>query len=385
MFGTKVKATGNYTSLYFYSNNVDNYNACQEYIRSLAQNNNISSNNIHMMVRSFESFEHDICDLIEDSGFNYSNALVIFDMSSEIMEDHNPNTPPGSYFTRLLKGIFSSLKQNNCKIMFISGIPEIRFSTPGEANNSQGNYNEFLDYVDIHIDVSTFDLFYMSMIVKIEEETDGSYATLIFDENTQLYDKVMDYYQRKYDYDNVIIDESTYTLKKYLFNTYSLQIITYDEVHGTFIDYDDEISSPYIDEIIINPDVYAIGMINSADNFEEWITKINFTEELLEETWTLFLYNNIWLNISDYDILGSVYHLYKYSYLILEDAMSDVISAFINGEELTVYDNWYGRCQITYRPSSGDGEGWMSNFQYHQDGDGPVYDFGYICIYGLPQ
>lgn len=393
MFCNTVKASGDYSSIYFYSNNEENYNACQEYIRNLALDSNISSNNIHMIVEPYDIFEEYIYVEYEAGTFNYSNALVIFDMSAGIMDNHDPNIEPELYFVRILKNIFSSLKERNCKIMFICGTQEIRFSTPEEPRDSQGNLNEFLDYVDIHVNVSTFDPFYMSMIVRIEKETNGSNATLIFDENTQLYDKVIDYYQRKYDYNNLTVDDPDYSIEKYLYDTYRFQIIRYDENSQTFMNQNGEISDDVF-HLIENNVVYPIGMVNDLINFSQWADKINCAKnKFIYVRWSVFVYNQLGIGISHCNILGALYHLYAYKYGRYVVRMNSVISDFINGEDLTPYNNRYGRCQITYRPLSSGRYGWLIDFEYSDEGDGQVYeygdegdgqvyDFGYICIYG---
>lgn len=384
MFCNTVKADGDYSSIYLYSNNPENYNACQEYIRNLALDSNISSNNIHMMVEPYYIFEDTIWQKYCANELNYSNALVIFDMSAGLMEDHNPNSDPDLYFTCKLKAIFSSLKEEDCKIMFICGTQEIRFSTPGELNNSQGNLNEFLDYVDIHVNVETFDTFYMSKIVEIEKETNGSFVTLIFDENTQLYDKVIDYYQIKYANNYLPVAAQYCSFEEYLYDVYYLQIIRYNDVDGTFIHYNGFISDDVIFQIQ-NDVVYAIGMINNEYNFAEWIYKINFAKaNISSTTWSVFVYDQLGVNISAYNILGTLNYVCRYKYSRYMVEMNNVIFDFINGEDLTPYDNYEGRCQITYSliSDNGDGENWLSYFEYAEDEDVEGYNFGYICIYG---
>lgn len=385
MFGNKVKASDDYSSIYFYSNNQENYNASQGYIRNLALGYNINSNNIHMIFEPYGIFEEYISIQYESNAFNYSNALVIFDMSAGIMENHKPNIDPESYFTRILNAIFCKLKERNCKIMFICGTPEIRFSTPGEPRNSQDNFNAFLDYVDIHVNVSKFDPFYMSMIVKMEEETNGRDATLIFDENSKLYNKVIDYYQRKYRNDYFPIKEQYYSFEEYLYDSCNFQIIRYNNIDESFSHYDGSICYDVSDSIQ-NKVVYAIGMMNNEPHFSNWIDKMNSANTQIDYTkWSVFVYNQLSVNILDYTILGTLYYSYEYKYERYNVEMNRVIYDFIYGEDLTIYDNRQGRCQITYRPFLSSEQGWLYDFEYGEEGDEEVYDFGYICIYGLDE
>lgn len=382
IFGNKVKASSDYTSIYFYSNNQENYNASQGYIRKLALDSNIGSNNIHMIFEPYDIFEDYIFFLHDVGAFNYSNALVIFDMSAGIMENRGLNIKSELHFLRRLKIIFMGLKEENCKIMFICGTQEIRFSTPGEPINSEGNLNEFLDYVDIHINVSQFEPFYMSMIVKIEEETNGRDATLIFDENSKLYDIVIDYYQRKYRNDYFPIKEQYDSFEEYLCDSCNFQIIRYNNIDESFIDYDRSICYN-VSDFIRNNVVYAIGMMNNESYFSNWIEKINDANTQMNYAkWSVFVYNRLNVNISNYNILGTLYYSREYKYERYNVEMNCVIYDFIYGEDLTIYDNRQGRCQITYRPFSGSGEDWLHDFEYAEDGDEEVYDFGYICIYG---
>lgn len=391
MFCNEVKASSNYSSIYFYSNSQEHYNECHEYIRDLALDYNISSNNIHMVCKPLGLLEDYIWIKYCAGEMDFSNALVIIDMPSGIMENHEPNADPESYFTRRLKVVFSSLKERNCKIMFICGTQEIRFSTPGQPNDSQGNFNEFLDYVDIHINVASFNPFYMSMIVRIEEETNGRDVTLIFDENTQLYDKVMDFYQRKYGNNYLLEEEEQYgSFENYLYNVYNLHIIRYDNIDKIFIDNNYEWSND-VRDLIHNESVYAIGMINSEPNFSEWISQINYAKYNGSYTiWSVFVFNRLGVNISNYNILGPLYYLLEYKYSRYMVEMNNVFFDFINGEDLTPYNNQVGRCQITYCPflnsnpdsDSESRQGWLTNFEYSEDDNISGYDFGYICIYG---
>ena len=378
----KVKANGDYSSIYFYSNNQENYNASQGYIRNLALSSNINSNNVHMIFEPHDIFEEYISLQYLTGAFNYSNALVIFDMSAGIMENHETTIDSEAYFTRRLKAIFCELKESNCKIMFICGTQEIRFSSPGEARNSEGNFNEFLDYVDIHINVSQFDPFYMSMIVKIEEETNGRDATLIFDENSKLYDKVINYYQRKYRKDYFPVKGQYNSFEEYLYDSCNFQIIRYNNMDESFIDYDGFIWYD-VSDLIRNNVVYAIGMMNNESYFSNWIEKINHANTQMNYAkWSVFVYNQLSVNILDYNILGTLYYSREYKYERYNIKMNYVIYDFIYGEDLTIYNNRQGRCQITYRPFSSSEQEWLYDFEYDENSDEEAYDFGYICIYG---
>lgn len=84
-----------------------------------------------------------------------------------------------------------------------------------------------------------------------------------------------------------------------------------------------------------------------------------------------FFYNpdNLNINITPYST-GELLPFF-------EDILASIVYDFIMGNDLTVYDNWEGRCDISYKPYSPDG--WLyclrnSHLEINKDNYGYKYD-----------
>ncbi len=407
-----VKATSNndYTSLYYYSNNQSSDNDYLGYIKQEAGRYGITQNNIHTFTRDCEDFESMLLSQYPDGITGIRNAIVIFDMSAGFYQGSK-----SLLFVDFLYETFSDMKKNNCRIMFICGNEEIRFSTPGDEYDSVHNTNRFLDYVDIHINLDWFSPFYMSMIADIEDQTGGNNFTIIFEADdltrndgkdlinyeSTLLDLLLDYYNRKYDCFTAFknqtgkrIDVYLDFILDYLKESYGINIIRYNPLLDVYIapDYvgfDDngynQTTEYYCSELELSSDIYAAAIAYDEDNISEWLDDLIYTEnQITYSTFSTYIYNAACLdleniitgNISD---LSPMYTAYGYQYSVYGSSMENVLHDFIYENDLSGYDNWFGRCDITYKPYPyGDGS-WMRNFVYGEDENS--YVFGDISVF----
>lgn len=398
-----VKATSNdgYTSLYYYSNNPQSTTDYLSYIKQEAIDSGISQNNIHTFTTHKDYFQESLMGQYPNYITGISDAIVIFDMSAGFKQ--------GSVslnFTDFLYEAFSDMKENNCRIMFICGTEEIKFSTPGEEYDSINNSNRFLDYVDIHINVDVFNPFYMSMIADIEDQTGGENFTIIFGTDdltinedgelnnwkSSLLDLFLKYYASKYDCHSAFLNQTGDKIIHryldfvlyYLYEVYGINVIRYNPLLDVYIDRSGY-TSQYCYELELTYDIYAVAIAYDEDNISEWLDDLMETKsQITGSTFTTYI-----LNIACFDLdsittssisnLSPLYTAYYYKYSVYGTYMEAVLHDFIYEFDLSVYDNWFGRCEVTYKPFPYGEGSWMRAFVYGEDGY--PYSFGDISIF----
>ncbi|MCM1259903.1 MAG: hypothetical protein NC182_03075 [Prevotella sp.] len=396
-----IKATSNddYTSLYYYSNNLNSDNDYLGYIRQEASYYGITQNNIHTFISDYETFEKLLLSLYSTGITGISNAIIIFDMSDGFYQG-----TISLYFTDLLCEIFSDMKENNCKIMFICGTEEIRFSTPGDEYDSEYNANRFLDYVDIHVNVDSFHPFYMSMIADIEDQTGGANFTIIFEADdltrnsnrylnnyeSSLLDLFLDYYARKYDCYTAFVNQTgdetidVYLdfILYYLNDFYCINVIRYNPLLDLYIGPDSTIRD-YCYELALSSDIYAVAIAYNEDNISEWLDDLIDTKsKITYSTFKTYILNMACFDLDDITTsnisnLYPMYTTYGYKYSVYGSYIKHVLYDFIYEYDLSGYDNWFGRCDITYKPFPYGAGSWMRAFVY---GEGE-YSFDDISVF----
>ena len=135
--------------VFYYSDNPD----CQDVFDYIEQCSGIED--ITLIYNS----SRDIDDFIEyynRDDFFVSNSYVIFEMRNGFPTPAEKN---GTKITDILSDVFSYMEYYGCKIMFICGTDETKFVYE----------NEFLEYVDIHINTDTLTTFLESIIYRWQE------------------------------------------------------------------------------------------------------------------------------------------------------------------------------------------------------------------------
>ena len=128
-------------------------------------------NDFHYFYTNSSSFNSELSE--EVGGYSaIKNSLIIyeqrerFDKQVMLWEGYDPQRQ-----TEALKDLFSMWKEANCQIMFICGTDEEFFC---DYDN-----NEFLDYVDIHVNIDLFSYFTDTFFQMYREN--GYPSTIILD------------------------------------------------------------------------------------------------------------------------------------------------------------------------------------------------------------
>lgn len=294
------------------------------------------------------------------------DAFVIFEIRHGIkyMEDTKP-----------LYDIFSTMKGNGCKIMFICDTDEARFSNPDYNKHDQYHGNVFLDYVDIHINTDRLLIFIDTILNKIEEETsylnnvtlilnngfadskflqawpssygDSKYGsilkTFIIPYFYYLYDAAGRTEKSLFDFLN---ENNTKVICQVEGNIYlNLNTRTQIEFNST------DLYSFY--EGIANDHIFAIGIENDYSATKNWISNIVSLYEY-SDNFPIYLYGkNADTIISDY--AANFYIAEPY----VGYGFPHILDTFISDGSLIQYDNWDGRCDVTHKTIT-IGGGWLN-------------------------
>lgn len=350
---------GVYDKLYYFSDSPKAYERFTGYFQSsLSEYDSqfLYQNIDHYTESEFidlSSYDEESLKQFLDIGFSdyddMGNSFIIFELSKIRVTEE---------IALLLNDLFSHNKENyDCKIMFISNTDERLYSSE----------SELLDYVDIHFNT---DLFYDMMlnILYCAGDTDGTDfrdLTFIFDES--LSSGVADGNPK----DNEII--SCYLLKilkffnkddlnnhnpacvSEIFARYNVNLffylgdgIYYDPVFDTEYDSFNHYQCEELKERLFNTDVQVVGTTkNGTLVLQDFIhdTKSFLSFLYLDEA-------NYYFYVPD-DIFpffdGDFYFLVGYDSNFHESRLSSIVSDFIRGYDLTIYDNWTGRCVVTHK------------------------------------
>lgn len=277
-----------------------------------------------------------------------SNSFIIFEIRQELPREIDKED---SYlFTDLLFDLFGYLKDNGCKIMFICGTDESRFET----------HNDFLDYVDIHINTDMFTLFAYSIIQDIEEDGLSDF-TLVLDENIAdsdfMYYYLIPHLREMYNLPSYS-DEYDEIAEVLAYCNISVYVLIDED---TMIDYvSGQIYSATSVEIY-SYRIYAIGTTEYFENPYTWLDcLLCWRDQMGFYAFPVYIYGYVDYSSGQYD--SDVVHGTGSDYYYLNDTLADIMYDFVMGNDLTVYDNWPGRCVVTYKPISFGPNGWMSDF-----------------------
>ncbi len=262
-----------------------------------------------------------------------------------------------------LRGIFYTMKTNNCEIMFICGTDEMRFFT----------HNDFLDYVDIHINTDQLTVFIANILYRAVNECRDQkifgctfLIDLSFSQNIeQGYSKswFFKYYFIKY-IRAVYKDEiqrQGFSNARVLHDN-GIKIIChlggnrfFDAVKGReYYCYD---YTEFYQSYLINERIYAIGATWMGEDYsQEWIWFLNDLQNYVQNYFPIFIFNSNEYSMIEY-LAPNVYmagqRINNYPLILT------IMQEFLNGQDLSNYDNWSGRCVITHKAIFQGPGGWM--------------------------
>lgn len=306
------------------------------------------------------------------------NAYVIFEMSKGLpgAVEGDGKTP----FTDRLNSLFRDLKSRNCKIMFVCGTDEALFD--------DGEHNEFLSYVDIHVNTDIWYLFYSNIFYNICQETTGGESmenVTIFldlslssdidtthpngDIGTSFVDTIFMPLIR-----TLFIDEllNKSEINESIMQRHNIQLLCYtgcstfyNVTTGTFANWYGDVSySPDLEPAIRNDHVYAIGTSGGNEYYAmEWLDMMLEIRSERGDTMPIYIYNSDRYDYSDYSDTDR--------YMAWDaGSISYVIVDFVKGTNMRSYHNWSGMCAITHKVITFSPDGWLRNLSNTSHADG---------------
>ena len=293
------------------------------------------------------------------SGIN--NAYVIFEIREPFPEETLTNDDQLAWLTSWLLATFSSLKSRNCEIMFICGTDE--------ALLKDDRYKEFLDYVDIHVNVDIRYLFYANVFYRMQQECGGT----PIEQTTIFLDASLSSGVTMADSDGAFIDTifMPYLRTKYISELMGSNLTNYEVMNNHQIKlichinqtiYYDVAAGTYLDSAALNTDFCnavsnehfcAIGTSeNGLQYTEQWLTSMLDLAELLQCDIPRYIY----------DPDNSAQQLCQEKDAYRAGAPLDVypvMADFVQGYDMTGYNNYDGECNITYMALPTGPNGWM--------------------------
>lgn len=169
--------TAAYDNLYYFS---DFHNASQFYNGVLLGLQNVG--NIH-----FEQIRQEGTDSLEDM----YNAGVFGEVEEESLVIIELRNMSRAYYD-LLYSICRALKYDDCKIMIINGVEEVKMLDMTQSNYWSTDDNKFLEYVDIHINLDIFSVF-MDTVFYLHEYDDAVRNTTFLLDGSFLWNEILSY------------------------------------------------------------------------------------------------------------------------------------------------------------------------------------------------
>lgn len=258
-----------------------------------------------------------------------------------------------------LYDVFEYFKGNNCKIMFICGTDELRFY----------KQNDFLDFVDIHINTDLLTTFLSNIFYNVQlDYGDTKIQNVTFFIDSYFSEGIEDGYLNCWFFKNYLMsfirsvyrEEIEFQFKKNyeILRENNIKIICnladgtyYDAAYGRV-----RLSGvEELGEYISNEWFYAIGSTrNGYIDSQEWY---DFADDLTAYFGLgkskIYVYNE-----AQYPFYNSSVYTQGSGSGLLPQIMSD----FIYGNSLTRYNNWAGRCEVTYKDVLQGEGGWMLCF-----------------------
>lgn len=325
------------TSLYYFSDYYESKDYFETgYVRNyMSLNPNITHSELFYYAP--ENFWGMIYHLVGE--LDIENAFVIFEVrysfSQKIIATDDEREEYTDWYMPFgfLYDLFYELHENkNCKIMFICGTDEVRFE----------DYNAFLEFVDIHINLDMSTLYHYTAIESMEAVCGDNWGgtTIVIDvsigDSWSFYKTLILYLICKF-------GNGHYNwTPEYLLKDLNVTVFFY-RPGGGYVD-------PYMPSYE-DPDQYFMQKWSDAEN-GFIISGLPTSEN--EELWELEYYRSV----------DSFTDLYEFDYdwgncynWCVEETMEDF---FVNDiDSLKKYDNWDGACWVTHKPVIYTDDAWL--------------------------
>lgn len=365
-----------YQNLYFITDTQEFYsNKCSAINQAMQQaGSSLDFEAIDLSNYGSNSFER-----FRNEANNIENSIVIVELTSRMTRNNSSSVLP----TQHLYNAFSTLKNNNCKIMFISGNSELTYQSSVAL----------LDYVDVHVNVDFIYFLVSAIITKIESNSDSLGFYFITDNNFTVFRDnekdftlrwLMPYIEEIYDsaYSDYLLqpkdeDENEKTFLEFLASDFNINF--YGQRHGDsdllFNYKNDEVDVGFAsssDSLFVNNinRAYMIGAINALNSNSRWYSMVNSLYNVFadDRVFTAGFYVSATANSLgfaggvEYTAIGAGRLMFYEQFTPAEGiyCLREIVSDFLADADMQKYNNLTaGRCEITYMPVTISADGWI--------------------------
>ncbi len=295
-----------------------------------------------------------------------TDAYIIF----EVTEGFHSNTYyNGKIDTEILDEIFSVLKDNGCYIMFICNVDETRFYS----------CTNFLSYVDVHINTDMLTIFVMNIINTVLQQSSSNSlrnSTFIFDQNAAAYATIQgveastayalfaSYVVGEYANGNVdpwiAFDNNNINVYAHVSGTTfrNLRFRSFPTVEAS------NILQNHGDGNFICTIGSTIPDSTSVNSFWTFMTGFRMGMGKTQTDLPFYLYNPTNYQLADNLSNSENMQMGGYGLASFHYKIEEMITAFLEGYDMSNYDNWSGVCEVTRKPFSDNATGgWMADLQ----------------------
>lgn len=298
-----------------------------------------------------------------------SDSYIIMEMRQGFSFQIDDGANSDELLPNKLKSIFAELKNCGCKIMFVCGTDESRFA----------GYTDFLEYVDIHVNTDLLNIFIQNIFVRAVSDGGSSQTEGKLKDCTIIFDQSIAYGV-----------DSSEIVSSWFLRTYFIPLIRfgyYEELYGTNFTVAEVMEANNIsvlcnlsgnscydvfeqvtvdfdyncDKYFYGRNVYAVGTSWYGDVYAYgWIQDVLYLRGNYEGCYnklSVYIYDSDGYNLDEY--CGSGIYTTTGASISL---IYDVMVAFINDEDLHAYNNYNGRCVVSYKPVPVGSDGWMILF-----------------------
>ena len=293
------------------------------------------------------------------------NSIVVFEIQGIDSMAHAYLWGEVTFLSDLndvLESLFGGWQSDGCRIIFVNDTEEVRMLDVN-LDFDTSPYTEFLEYVDVHINTDFFTLFIDTILYNhfndgfndkpIENFTflmDTSYGTSVEEfVGNWLFNEYLVKYIKMTDLQTFIF-----------FNGNPIEYLNFRNINFIFYDANSDSLSDLGNLLYEKNEenLLAIGtsLIGNA-NAELWLEDMMLLREIMDCDFEAYEYmfadatDLIWSYEEDVKMAWSV------DALSLE-AFWSIFDALARDGNLSGFDNWEGRCTVTYKPV-GDGDGWL--------------------------
>ena len=365
----QANTQNDFENIYLFSDNQEFFTYESQVINACGLNahiNNLTTDD------PFSEFANNISSIAD-------NSFVVVDIQKRfdvyIAQHANPNQFEDPFVN--LENAFSTLKTNNCKIMFIDGTDEDTYQ----------NSLSFLDYVDVHVNLDFMYMFVKGIITKLDEQLESGVDgyTIILDDllcnSISYYDFIEMWLQPFIDFNylveyNLALDESTEgynNIYEYLSSQNNINIYKQSNSETTEFYLHGQSQTVQIDSTMIenkfahSDNIYMLGVASTSKYGKPWCSINNAIYQYIDnKLFTMVLINNpgntSLLGLNHYHAIGGNIFAFFESASSLPGiyTLNNMITDFIQDQDMQKYNLLYDRrCSVTYMPITISPDGWI--------------------------